>query len=81
MVKVGDVNASGDQLKAMVLASAQLKELMTALPKGLQADLDATKDEAKAGPGRQDMVLGFQYVSGPDGAPCIGVKIRKNREG
>lgn len=75
-----NVDALGDQLKAMVLATAQLKDVMSALPEALQAELDASKDEDERA-GNTDRVLGFQPVQGPDGVPCIGVKLPKNRGG
>lgn len=80
--ETGGIESCGDQFKTMVMATAWRKEYMRLLPEAMQAmlvdDKDNGKEEGgKKGKAKEDEVLGFELIEGPEGASCLGVRLRK----
>lgn len=79
--KDGNTHSCGDALKALFLTRAWMKEFMSLFPEALQAmldDSDGEDDDKKKGKTKkEDKVLGFELIEGPEGVPCLGVKLRK----
>lgn len=62
-----------------------MTESMRLMPEALQGMLNDSdeEDDDEEGGGKkgkvkkEDKVLGFEYIEGPEGVPCLGVKLRK----